>query len=171
MVEVPTTQYHPSVRLLRLLTSLMAGGTIAQALSCLSAYLLIEDSQAGGMLAHLLIQQLSYYFLGCAFVILSLSNLLIKRGASELRAIRLPSLTLIVSVALVSFLLIPRMDYLRETALQDGMPVMLSPFAGYFTILNSLTFILLCAQIFSSVSIAWKLSAVQSPQASTHLTN
>jgi len=67
-------------------------------------------------------------------------------------------LILIVSVAGASFLLIPRMDYLRETALADGMPVMLSPFANYFAILNSMTLVALFAQIFSSALIALRLS-------------
>jgi len=163
MVEVPSTPYSRSFCLMRLLAGLMTGGMIAQALSCLTVYLLLEDSQAAGMIAHLLMQHLSYYFLGCAFVILSLSNILIKRGISQLKVARWPSLILIISVAVASFLLIPRMDYLRETALQDGMPVMLSPFANYFVILNSLTFLLLCTQIFSSALIAWSLSDTQSP--------
>ncbi len=162
MVEAHKNQHSLSRRLLLLLACMMAGGIIAQALGCLSAYLIMEDLQAGGMVAHLLIEQLSYYFLGCAFIILSLSNILIRRGLSVLKTIRLPSLTLIVSIAVASFLLIPRMDYLRETALQDGMPVMLSPFANYFAILNSLTLLLLCVQIFSSALIVWRLSQHQS---------
>jgi hypothetical protein len=162
MVEALSTQYHLSIRLLRLLAGLMAGGIMAQALGCLTPYFLMEDSQAAGMVAHLLMQHLSYYFLGCAFVILSLSNILIKRGISQLKIVRLPSLILIFAVAVASFLLIPRMDYLRETALQDGMPVMLSPFANYFVILNGITFLLLCTQIFSSALIAWRLTDTQS---------
>ena len=164
MVEVPSTptQYSLPLRLLRLLAGLMAGGIIAQVLSCLIVYLLIEDSQAAGMMAHLLMQHLAYYFLGCTFIILSLSNALIKRDLCNLKAVRLPSLILILSVAGASFLLIPRMDYLRETALQDGMPVMLSPFANYFAILNSITSLLLCTQIFTSILIAWRLCDTQS---------
>ena len=162
MVESPKTQHSLSLRLLRLLALLIAGGTIAQAFGCLIAYLSMEDSQAGGMLAHLIIQHLSYYLLGCAFVIMSLSNLLIKRGISTLKTTRLPSLILILCVALASFLLIPRMDYLRETALQDGMPVMLSPFANYFAILNGLTLLLICAQIFFSALVAWRLCGSKS---------
>ena len=129
MVEVITKKYLGSRRLLFMLSGLMAGGIISQTLGCLMGYLVIEDSQAAGMVAHLLIQQVSYYLLGCTFVILSLSNILIKRGLVELKDIRTPSLILILCVAFTSFLLIPRMDYLREVALQDGMPVMLSPFA------------------------------------------
>jgi amino acid permease len=136
----------------------MAGAIFIQALGCLAAYLLMMDSQAAGMLAHLLMKSLSYYFLGCTFIILSLSNLLIKRGISQLKKVRLPLLILVVSVATASFLLIPRMDYLRETALENGMPVMLSPFANYFVILNSIVFLLLCAQIFCGALVAWRLA-------------
>ena len=161
MVEAPSIQYHPALRLLSLLAGLLSGGVIAQALGYLTPYFSMEDPQAAGMVAHLLMQHLSYYFLGCAFIILSLSNVLIKRGISQLKMVRLPSLILIFSVAVASFLLIPRMDYLRETALQDGMPVMLSPFASYFAILNGITLLLLCSQIFSSALIAWRMSDTQ----------
>lgn len=162
MVEVSNSQYFLTLRLLCLLSYLLAGGILAQALGCLSPHLLMEDSQAAGMMANLLMQHLSYYFLGCAFVILSLSNILIKRGLHQLKQIRLPSLILMLAVAVASYLLIPRMDYLRETALQDGMPVMVSPFANYFVMLNSITLLMLCIQIFSSILIAWRLSTRES---------
>ena len=158
MVEVSKKQYRIACHAIRLLAYFMAGATLAQALGCFAAYYVMEDSQAAGMLAHLLMQHLSNYFLGCAFIILSLSNVLIKRGLSQLKAVRFPSLTLIISLAVASHLLIPRMDYLRETALQDGLPVMFSHFANYFAILNGLTFFLLCTQIFSSILVAWRLS-------------
>ena len=158
MIEVPKSQYRLPFLLIRILAYLMAGTIFIQALGCLAAYLLMIDSQAAGMLAHLLMQNLSYYFLGCTFMILSLSNLLIKRGISQLKRVRWPLLILVVSVATASFLLIPRIDHLRETALEDGMPVMLSPFANYFVILNSIVFLLLCAQIFCGALVAWRLA-------------
>ena len=158
MIEAPKSQYLLPFRLISILAYLMAGVILIQALGCLAANLLMMDSQAAGMLAHLLMQSLSYYFLGCTFIILSLSNLLIKRGISQLKRVRWPLLILVVSVATASFLLIPRMDYLRETALADGMPVMLSPFANYFVILNSIVFLLLCAQIFCGALVAWRLA-------------
>lgn len=157
MVEVMRPQHPLTYRLIRLLAYMLAGGIIAQAFGCLAASLLINDSQAAGMVANIVVQHLSYYFLGCAFVILSIANILIKRGASPLKNIRLPLLIMMMAVAGVSFLLIPRMDYLRETALIDGMPVMLSPFANYFQILNVLMILLLLTQIISSVLVAWRL--------------
>ena len=162
MVEPSQTQYPLACQLLRFISYLLAGGMITQFFSCLVAYFLISDSQAAGMVAQLIVQHLSYYFLGCAFIILSLANMLVKRGVHSLRIIRIPSLTLILIISVTSFLLIPRMDYLRETALLDGMPVMLSHFANYFLILNGLTLILLLAQIFYSTLLAWNLSGARS---------
>ncbi|QWD90402.1 hypothetical protein FD973_08945 [Polynucleobacter sp. MWH-Braz-FAM2G] len=152
-----SSQYTLVIRLLRLLTSLLTGGIIAESISCLATYFLINDSQVAGMVSHLLMQHLSYYFLGSAFVILSLGNILIKRGENSLRMLRMPSLILILTIAGSNFLLIPRMDYLRETALLDGMPVMLSPFANYFQILNSLVLLFLLIQITTSILLAWRL--------------
>jgi hypothetical protein len=162
MVEVRKTHHPLAHRLLCFLAYILVGGMIAQILCCSAAYLLINDSQAAGMVGHLVIQHLSYYFLGCAFAILSIANILIKRGASPLRRIRLLALILILAIAAVSFLLIPRMDYLRETALIDGMPVMLSPFANYFQILNALVILLMAVQFVSSAIVAWRLSSHQS---------
>jgi len=158
MVEVIRTQHPLTYQLLRCLAYLLAGGMIAQTIACIAAYLLINDSQAAGMVANIVVQHLSYYFLGSAFVILSVANILIKRGAHSLKNVRLPSLVLMLTIAAVSFLLIPRMDFLRETALLDGMPVMLSPFANYFQILNALVNLLLFIQLFSSALLAWRLS-------------
>ena len=157
MVEATKLQHPLTHRLLRFLACILAGGVISQAFGCLAANLIINDSQAAGMVANIVVQHLSYYFLGCAFAILSIANILIKRGASPLKNIRLPLLILMMAVAVASFLLIPRMDYLRETALVDGMPVMLSPFASYFQVLNILVLTLLLTQMVSSVVVAWRL--------------
>jgi len=159
MVEAIKPQHPITYQLLRLLSCMLAGGIISQAIACLAAYLFINDSQAAGMVGNIVVQHLSYYFLGYSFVILSIGNILIKRGAHSLKNIRLSLLILILTVSATSFLLIPRMDYLRETALLDGMPVMLSPFANYFQVLNILVITLLLTQIISSTLVAWRLIA------------
>jgi hypothetical protein len=162
MVESTQDQYQFAYRFLRFISYLLLGGVIAQLFSCLSAYLFIGDTQAAGMVAHIVIQHLSYYILGCTFIVLSLANVLIKRGRHDLKTIRIPALMLILATSASSFLLIPRMDYLRETALLDGMPVALSPFANYFEILNGLTFILVATQIVCCGLLAWRLSKPRS---------
>lgn len=156
---VSTKPQHPLAhRLIRFFAYILTGGIISQIIAALATSSLVNDSQAAGMVAHIVVQHLSYYFLGCAFAILSIANVLIKRGERLYKNIRLPLLILIITVAAVSFLLIPRMDYLRETALIDGMPVMLSPFANYFQVLNILVLLLLVTQIISSALVAWRLT-------------
>lgn len=166
MVDTTLTPYPLTTRLLRWIAYILAGGTLIQAFACAVMYFLIFDSQAASMKADLLVQHLSYYFLGGTFILLSVSNVLVKRGLVELKAIRIPTLVFILDLAFTNFLLIPRRDYLRETALHDGMPVMLSPFANYFLILNCLTLLLLVTQIFLSSLTAWRLSRFKSPQVS-----
>lgn len=162
MVEVIKPRYPLTYQLLRFFSCLLAGGIISQAIACLVAYSFINDSQAAGMVANIIVQHLSYYFLGCSFGILSIANILIKRSVYSLKNIRLSLLILMMSVAAASFLLIPRMDYLRETALLDGMPVMLSPFANYFQVLNTLVMALLLTQIIASALVAWRLTDSES---------
>ncbi|QWE08312.1 hypothetical protein [Polynucleobacter ibericus] len=171
MVEVVRTPHVFAFKLLRFLAYILAGGVAAQAIGCLSAYVSMTDSQAAGMVANIVVQHLAYYFLGCAFVILSLANILIKRGIFPLKTIRLPALIFMLAIALASFLFIPRMDYLRETALLDGMPVMLSPFANYFQILNVLVTILLFIQMITSALMAWRLTADKLAQVQTNSGN
>ncbi len=171
MVEVIRPQHPLTYRLLSFLAYILTGGMITQIASCFAAFALIHDSQAAGMVAHIVVQHLSYYFLGCAFAILSIANILIKRGSAPLKNVRLPALIFMMAVAAVSFLLIPRMDYLRETALVDGMPVMLSPFANYFQILNTLVILLLAIQLFCSAVVAWRLSARQLSQVNSNRGN
>lgn len=166
MVEPIKTEHSFASRLLLFLALFLAGGVIAQTVGYIAALIFINDSQAAGMLGNLIMQNLVYYFLACAFVILSLANILIKRGSSYLKSIRLPSLVLMLALVSASFLLIPRMDYLRETALLDGMPVMISPLAQYFSILNGLLHLLMIVQIASSVLVAWRLGSIRSPQMS-----
>jgi len=164
MVENNKPKHAFANRLLLFLALLLAGGVIAQTLGCIAAFLLINDSQAAGMLGNLIMQNLVYYFLACAFIILSLANILIKRGELYLKSIRLPSLVLMLTLVSASYLLIPRMDYLRETALVDGMPVMISPLANYFAILNGVLHLLMIIQLAASMLIAWRLSNNRSTQ-------
>jgi hypothetical protein len=108
------------------------------------------------MLADIITQYLANYFLGIAFIVLSVSNLLIKRGLVEYKRLRLPTIVLAISTAIVAFMLIPRMDYLRETALLDGLPVLFSDSAAYFTTLAALATSLLLIQLASGGVLVWR---------------
>jgi hypothetical protein len=149
-------QYSSTRRLISCLCLLLGGGLIAQLLCIIVVRITSSDIQAGGMLADIITQYLANYFLGIAFIVLSVSNLLIKRGLVEYKRLRLPTIVMAISTAIVAFMLIPRMDYLRETALLDGLPVLYSASAGYFTTLAALATSLLFIQLVSGGILIWR---------------
>ena len=155
-------RYAHVVRLLQLFSVMLSVLTLAQTVYLLLVHYQSSDSQAAGMLADLMIEEFSLYILGLILIILSMSNILIKRGLFELKMLRLPSLILTAATFIPSYLLIPRMDYLRETALADGFPVMLSPFARYFFFLSAMEFLFLMIQIACGLILAWRLSRLHS---------
>ena len=152
----PANPYRTAQRLITCLCLLLSGGLVAQLLSNIVVRIASSDIQAGGMLADIITQYLANYFLGIAFIVLSVSNLLIKRGLLEYKRLRLPTIGLAASTAIVAFMLIPRMDYLRETALQDGLPVLFSDSAAYFTTLAALATSLLLIQLVSGGVLVWR---------------
>jgi hypothetical protein len=149
-------QYSSTQRLISFLCLLLGGSLVAQLLCIVVVRIASSDIQAGGMLADIITQYLANYFLGIAFIILSVSNLLIKRGLAEYKRLRLPTIILASSTAIVAFMLIPRMDYLRETALLDGLPVLFAPSAAYFTTLSALSISLLLIQLASGGVLLWR---------------
>jgi hypothetical protein len=148
--------YSATRRFITCLCLLLGGGLLGQLLSLIVVRITSSDIQAGGMLADIITQYLANYFLGIAFIVLSVSNLLIKRGLVEYKRLRLPTIVLAISTAIVAFMLIPRMDYLRETALQDGLPVLFSDSAAYFTTLAALATSLLLIQLASGGVLVWR---------------
>ena len=152
----PINSYRSTQRLISCLCLLLGGGLVAQFLSIIVVRIASSDIQAGGMLADIITQYLANYFLGIAFIVLSVSNLLIKRGLVEYKRLRLPTIILAASTAIVAFMLIPRMDYLRETALLDGLPVLYAPSATYFITLSALSISLLLVQLASGGVLLWR---------------
>ena len=148
--------YSATHRFMTCLCLLLGGSLLGQLLSIIVVRIASSDIQAGGMLADIITQYLANYFLGIAFIVLSVSNLLIKRGLGEYKRLRLPAIVLAISTAIVAFMLIPRMDYLRETALQDGLPVLFSDSAAYFTTLAALATSLLFIQLVSGGMLVWR---------------
>lgn len=150
------TQYRATTRILTCLCLLLFGGLVAQLGSAIVVRIASTDIQAGGMLADIITQYLANYILGIAFIVLSVSNLLIKRGLVHYKQLRLPTIILAASTAVMAFMLIPRMDYLRETALLDGLPILFAPTAGYFITLSALSNSLMLIQLASGGVLLWR---------------
>jgi hypothetical protein len=149
-------QHRVTNRVITCLCLLLGGSLLAQLGSMIVVRIASSDIQAGGMLADIITQHVANVILGIAFVVLSISNLLIKRGLVEYKQLRLPAIFLAISTAIVAFILIPRMDYLRETALLDGLPVLYSASAAYFTTLSALATSLLLIQLASGGVLIWR---------------
>jgi hypothetical protein len=159
MVATETHAYSFTSRLFYSASLLLAGNLIGQAIAYGVIYWTIYDMQAAGMLTHMIMQKMSYFVVFLSFVLLGFANLLIKRQLSIYKQIRAPLLGLLLCSAISSVGLIPRMDYLREIALLDGLPVMFSPLAGYFLSLNILTMILFMLQILLAYVVGYRLSS------------
>lgn len=142
---------------------LLGGGLVAQLGSAIVVQIASTDIQAGGMLADIITQHLANYVLGIAFIVLSVSNLLIKRGLVQYKQLRLPTIVLATSTAVMAFMLIPRMDYLRETALLDGLPILFAPTAAYFITLSALSNSLMLLQLASAGVLLWRQIAIAKP--------
>ena len=83
-------RYPHAVRLLQILSVILIVLLLAQTGYGMFVHLQSTDSQAAGMLTDIMIESLSYYILGLIFIILSVSNILIKRGLFELKTLRIP---------------------------------------------------------------------------------
>jgi len=149
-------QHRATTRILTCLCLLLIGGLVAQLGSAIVVRIASSDIQAGGMLADIITQYLANYILGIAFIVLSVSNLLIKRGLVQYKQLRLPTIVLAASTAVMAFMLIPWMDYLRETALLDGLPILFAPTAAYFITLSALSNSLMLIQLASGSVLLWR---------------
>lgn len=156
MEKPPETPNNLTRRVLQFISCILAGLVLAQILSFIAIFQVMSDPQAAGMVAYSIIQKLSTLIILTAFMVLSLANLFVKRAIKLYKTVRLPALILMLSTALISYVLIPRMDFLKETALVDGYPVALSPLANYFQILEFLLLTLLTVQAISALLMSWR---------------
>ncbi|SNX28090.1 hypothetical protein SAMN06295945_0410 [Polynucleobacter meluiroseus] len=160
MVEIQTHAYTLTMRFIYLAAILLLGNLIGQATSFAVIYWAIYDSQAAGMLIHIIMQKMSYLAVLLSFILLGFANLLVKRQLPIYKRVRAPLLGLLLCSAIPSIALIPRMDYLREFALSDGLPVMASPLAGYFLSLNLITALLFITQLFMAFLVVLRLRSL-----------
>jgi len=158
MVALETRSYSLTIRLFYIASLMLAGNLVGQAIAYGVIYWAIYDTQAAGMLTHIIMQKMSYFVVFLSFVLLGFANVLIKRQLIIYKKIRGLLLILLLCSAIPSVGLIPRMDYLREIALNDGLPIMLSPLAGYFLSLNILTMTLFTLQILLACVVGYRLS-------------
>jgi hypothetical protein len=118
----------------------------------------LTDRQVAGMVAGSVFKAESYLSIIVCIALMVLANLLVTRGLAQYKMIRLILLGMLICAAAASFVLIPWLDTLRDQALLEGMPVMLSPSADLFRKLHGVSSIFFLLQSALGIYLVWRLT-------------
>lgn len=118
----------------------------------------MSDRQAAGMVAGSIFKLEAYLSLIVCIGLMVLANLLVNRGLNQFRIIRWLLLAMLLCSLAAAFVFIPWMNTLRDTALDQGMPVMLSPSATLFGRLHGASSILFMLQSLLGIVLVWRLT-------------
>lgn len=118
----------------------------------------LHDTQVAGMIAGQLfrIEGTISLVLGVALIVFA--NLLVKRGLAHYKQVRWYLLAMLIGAAIVAFILQPMMNAMREEALAQGFPVMLSPLAASFGRLHGVSSVLYLIQTLLGLVLMWRLT-------------
>ena len=154
------TPNHPvAQRLFILIAGLWVGSLLAVGyLVAPAIFSTMTDRQVAGMVAGSIFKLEAYLSLIVCIGLMVLANLLVNRGLNQFRLIRWILLAILVCAIAASFILIPWMNTLRDDALLQGMPVMLSPSATLFGRLHGASSILFTLQSLLGVFLVWRLT-------------
>ena len=155
-----TAPKHPGAqRLFILVAGLWVGSILAVGyLVSPAIFNTLTDRQVAGMVAGSVFKVEAYLSIIICIALMVLANLLVTRGLSQYKLIRLLLLGMLICAAAASFVLIPWLDTLRDQALLEGMPVMLSPSAELFRKLHGVSSILFLLQSILGIYLVWRLT-------------
>jgi len=128
----------------------------------------MSDRQAASMVAGGIFRLEAYLSVIVCIGLIILANLLVKRGLDQFRMIRWLLLAMLLCSVIAAFIFIPWMNSLRDHALAQGMPVMLSPLATIFGRLHGASSILFLLQSILGIFLVWRLSKNQHQQHHQH---
>ncbi|NBV00359.1 MAG: DUF4149 domain-containing protein [Burkholderiaceae bacterium] len=155
-----TSSDHPRAqRLFLLLVALWVGTLITIGyIVAPTLFATLTDTQVAGMVAGVLFRVEGTLSLIFSAALMVFANLLVKRGLLQYKVIRWYLLAMLLSAAIVGFVLQPLMNALREEALANGFPVMLSPLASQFAMWHGLSSALYLLQTLIGLWLLWKLT-------------
>ena len=146
-------------RLFILIAGLWVGSLLAVGyLVAPAIFSTMTDRQAAGMVAGSIFKLEAYLSLIVCIGLMVLANLLVNRGLNQFRFIRWLLLAMLLCSIAAAFIFIPWMNALRDEALLQGMPVMLSPSATLFGRLHGASSILFMLQSFLGIYLVWRLT-------------
>ena len=118
----------------------------------------LTDRQVAGMVAGSVFKVEAYLSTIVCIALMVLANLLVTRGLYQYKVIRLILLGMLLCSVTASFIFIPWMNTLRDQALLNGMPVMLSPSADLFGKLHGASSIVFMIQSALGIYLVWRLT-------------
>lgn len=159
MTSADRSQYHGAQRLFLLIAGLWVGSLLTVGyLVAPTIFASLQDRQVAGMIAGAIFRVEAYLSMVVCVGLLVLANLLVNRKLTHYRMIRWILLAMLVCSMVASFGLMPYMDALREEALLQGMPVMLSPSAALFGKLHGASSGLFLIQSVLGLYLVWRLT-------------
>ena len=163
-MQNPTASKHIGAqRLFILIAGIWVGSILAVGyLVAPVIFSTLTDRQVAGMVAGSVFKAEAYLSILICIALMVLANLLVTRGLNQYRLIRLLLLGMLVCSSAASFILIPWLDTLRDQALLEGMPVMLSPSADLFRTLHGVSSVLFLIQSALGIYLVWRLTKTHS---------
>lgn len=154
-----TPNHDGAQRLFVLIAGLWVGSLLAVGyLVAPAIFSTMTDRQAAGMVAGSVFRLEAYLSLIVCIGLMVLANLLVNRGLNQFRFIRWLLLAMLLCSMAAAFVFIPWMNALRDDALLQGMPVMLSPSATFFGRLHGASSILFTLQSLLGIFLVWRLT-------------
>jgi hypothetical protein len=159
MKPLDAPNYLGAQRLFILIAGLWVGSLLTVGyLVAPAIFSTMTDRQAAGMVAGTIFKLEAYLSLIVCIGLMVLANLLVARGLNPFRLIRWLLLAMLICSIAAAFIFIPWMNSLRDNALAQGMPVMLSPSATLFGRLHGASSVLFMLQSVLGIFLVWRLS-------------
>ena len=159
MKTLEALNYWGAQRIFILIAGLWVGSLLSAGyLVAPAIFSTMTDRQAAGMVAGSIFRLEAYLSVIVCIGLMVLANLLVNRGLNQFRIIRWLLLAMLLCSLAATLILIPWMNALRDSALVEGMPVMLSPSATLFGQLHGVSSVLYLLQSILGVYLVWRLS-------------
>ena len=159
MQTLETSDHIGAQRLFILIAGIWVGSLLAVGyLVAPAIFSTMSDRQAAGMVAGSIFKLEAYLSLIVCIGLMVLANLLVNRGLNQFRIIRWLLLAMLLCSLAAAFVFIPWMNTLRDNALDQGMPVMLSPSATLFGRLHGASSMLFMLQSLLGIFLVWRLT-------------
>ena len=159
MKTLEAPNYWGAQRIFILIAGLWVGSLLSAGyLVAPAIFSTMTDRQAAGMVAGSIFRLEAYLSVIVCIGLMVLANLLVNRGLNQFRIIRWLLLAMLLCSLAATLVFIPWMNALRDNALAEGMPVMLSPSATLFGRLHGASSILYLLQSILGVYLVWRLS-------------